>query len=72
METLAEGSPSPKKQYPELSEPHIDDKSVASGDDSKGWMQEEEGMMSTISAQHTAEEKETDELEDIVPAVWYS
>ena len=72
METLAEESPSPKKQYPKLSEPHIDDKSVALGDDSEGWMREKEGMMATISAQNTAEEKETDELEDIVPAVWYS
>ena len=61
--------PSPTKQYPDFSKPHSDGNSVASGDDSKGWMQEEERMMTTISAQNAAEQREADELEDLVDEI---
>ena len=69
METLAEESPSHKKQYPEFSKPFSDNNSVTSGDDTKGWMREEEVTMATISAHSAAKEKEADELEDIVDDV---
>ena len=69
METLAEASPSPTKQYPDFLKPHSDDNSVALGDDSEGWMQEEEGMMVTTFAQNAAKERGADELEDIADEI---
>ena len=64
-------SPSPKKAVPDFEHKPSDDYSVLSGDDSQGWLLEEERMAAVVTEQNREESAEADKEIDAGIAVCY-
>lgn len=56
--------PPPKRHHPDFTKPHNDDKSFNSGDDSNGWIVEEDKVMGMVINGINAEEDEADNCDD--------